>query len=633
MKEYYKSKFRNYNSLFKKCILASQVIQNKKYIDSNSRNPSAIWNTIKSNITNNHHKNDIECIKFDDIIYNDPTKICDIFNNFYINMTKNNHSSNNNNFNITTNNTNTIFLTPVTTNEIYNIIMTLNNTKCSGYDDINTKVIKLCAIKLSLPISHVINLSFEQGVFPDKLKLSVVKPLYKKGDPLDPNNYRPITCTTIISKIMEKAMLKRLNSFFEKHNILHDHQYGFRKGSSTTLACYHLVKTISEGLNGKSLMASIFLDMSKAFDFVNHKYLLQKLDKCGIRGNAHKWLKSYLSNRMQCTEIGKITKNKNVLIKQKYRSKFMINNTGVPQGSILGPLLFLVYINDLPNSTQYETILFADDTTIVIKCHDKNNYEQTINTALNDVIEWLGENDLHINTNKTNILQFRSYNTNPQLIQIKYDNQIINEVDNVKFLGFMIDKHLNWKGHIDAICKKLSRFIYALKRLRQTISVEAALTAYHGYVSSVLGYGLLLWGNAVDVKRVLILQKKCIRSICNAKFRDSCKPLFQKLNILPIPCAYIKDICCFVKSHPEQFPTRSEISIRTQRSHHGNKLYQPPCKTMIYEKNVSNMCIVIYNNLPEGIKLLNGFKFKKSLTTWLNGHCFYSVKEYLDNNY
>jgi hypothetical protein len=624
-------KIKIYSSILKKSILTAQKINNKKYIDKNRKSSKAIWNSIANTMSNSQHGNNINYITINNVTFNDPQKICDIFNDYFIDLTQ--HDSTSHDFSdIQLSNPHTIYLTPVTDSEIYNIIMTLKNSKSSGYDDITTTLIKLVAKNICRPITHIVNLSFEQGRFPEELKMSVVKPIFKKGDECDPCNYRPITIIPIISKILEKAMLKRLNDFLLKFNILHPQQFGFRKNSSTTTACFDLIRYVTENLNNKTPIASIFLDMTKAFDFVNHERLMRKLEKYGIRGKTYDWVKDYLKDRKQCTEISQIVYERNSLVKTQFRSTFRINSSGVPQGTIIAPLLFLCYINDLPHATQHKPILFADDTTLIIKCDKTEPYNETLNKALADTATWLKTNNLQINTIKTKIMEFRSYNTNELNIQLKYDNEYIQNVDSFKILGIILDKHLNFKEHIDYICNRLERYVYALKRIRQTISTESALVAYYGYVSSVISYGLIIWGNSVDMERVFILQKKCIRAINNAWFLDSCKPLFIKMKILPLPSIYIRDICLFVKSHSAWFKLYTDESRRPPRAQYLDLLHHPPCRTYIYKQSAYNMSIVIYNSLPGNLKKLQGHLFKKNLTEWLTEKCFYSLKEYLDIN-
>lgn len=631
-----KSKFRKYSRLLKKCINHAQKIKSRNYIQNHKNKCKATWNTISTKVSTNYRQSDISQIKSDNKIYSDPIDICNIFNNYFIELTNkinllpNSMTCNNSNRNKII--PHTIFLRPVSENEIYNIIMSLKNSKASGYDYITTRVLKLCAPYICRPLAHIINLSYVEGIFPEKLKISIVTPLYKKGNHLDPVNYRPITLVPVMSKVFERAIQTRLNEFLVKHKILRPEQYGFRKGSSTTHACFELIRTVTENINKNTPSATIFLDMSKAFDFVNHSKLLNKLNFYGIRGRAFDWIESFLKNRQQCTEISKIVESGKTLLKKTYRSHFRTNNTGVPQGSVLGPLLFLLYVNNLPDCTEHKCIQFADDTTLVVKSN-KQLLDMNMNNALNNIITWMDANDLQINISKTKFMQFRSYNSRPIPLSLNYNSERVDEVDTYNFLGITIDKHLNWKEQVDQVCNKLNRFVFALKRLKQTISLEAALTAYHGYVSSVLSYGLILWGNSVDISRAFKLQKKCIRVLCSAAFDDSCRPLFKKLNVLPLPCMYIRDVCTFVHLNPQYWSKRGDIIERQTRTRYMNLLHQPHCHKDIYKRNVNNMCILLYNKLPDDIKLLPKNSFKHGLTKWLLQHSFYSVKEYLEYNF
>lgn len=199
------------------------------------------------------------------------------------------------------------------------------------------------------------------------------------------------------------------------------------------------------------------------------------------------------------------------------------------------------------------------------------------------------------------------------------------------FLGIKLDKHCDWKAHVEYVCDKLDRFVFAIKRLRLTVSSEAALSAYHGYVSSVLSYGLLLWGNSVDVNRAFNIQKKCLRAISGAHFMDSCKPLFKKFRILPLVCMYIKELCVFVKQYPEYFESHSQVGNRTNgsvRNTHKYKIYYPKCRLELYNRNVYVHAITIYNKLPDSFKNLTLNVFKRKITNWLLEHCFYDINEY-----
>lgn len=366
--------------------------------------------------------------------------------------------------------------------------------------------------------------------------------------------------------------------------------------------------------------------MSKAFDFMNHQLLLNKLDRYGIRGTALNWIQSYLTNRQQCVQISRIENNS----KKYYTSEFLTNKCGVPQGSVLGPLLFLLYINDLPNVTEQNCILFADDTTLIIKCKTKNEMQLTAKTEFDKIMTWLKNNNLNINLDKTKYIQFKTINSTNTEIDINYQNTtgVIENVNTTKFLGIQIDNYLNWKAQINGIVAKLDRFVYALNRIRQIASKTAALQAYHGYVASVLRYGVILWGNSVDTIKAFKAQKKCIRSVCGAGYLDSCKPLFKALNVLPLPCLYIFEMGIFVKKYQNLFASNKDYEYRGRRD---NDLRIPSQRLKLYSQNAYCMAIRIYNKLPRDIKTLTLYKFKNKLFTFLMEKMYYSVKDFLED--
>jgi hypothetical protein len=297
------------------------------------------------------------------------------------------------------------------------------------------------------------------------------------------------------------------------------------------------------------------------FIFPSTTLLLDKIFKYGIRGPAYSWIESYLSNRQQCTQVNK-TVNKVVTT---FSSSYKTNKFGVPQGSILGPLLFLLYINDLPDSTKHDCVLFADDTAVIIEGRHVEEFESDINDALRDVVEWLDMNHLKINLSKTKFMQFKSIKSKIHHLQIKHNADTVEEVKSITFLGVNLDTHCNWKEHVEVVCKKVNKFIFALWRLKQTVSLQTALTTYHAYIMSVLRYGILMWGNSVDADRAFIAQKKCVRTLCGVNKREPCRPLFKKLNLLSLPCLYIFETANFVKKHIVLFNIIDKETTRPQR--------------------------------------------------------------------
>ena len=350
-------KFRNKtNAIIKK----SQENYYKTLINSHNNNSKNLWK-IFGNILNKNkqsHKRIIN-ININDKILEDKQKITECFNNFFCNIGKNlaNKFGNDNNedFKRYLNDPaeQSLLLYRIKQEEIKNAIINLKNTNSSGYDEITSKFVKLSSPLIIPALEKLFNLSLSSGIYPSNLKLAKVLPIYKKGDSKSLNNYRPISILSTLNKIYEKILYARLVSYIEKFNIFYKFQFGFRTNHSTEHALIEIVDQIRLSIDKNELTCGIFIDLSKAFDTVNHDILLKKLDHYGIKGNALNLFMSYLKNRKQYTMI------------ESNKSKTSNISCGVPQGSVLGPLLFLLFINDLPNCCPSGKIrIFADDTNV-----------------------------------------------------------------------------------------------------------------------------------------------------------------------------------------------------------------------------------------------------------------------------
>ncbi|XP_052129829.1 uncharacterized protein LOC127751012 [Frankliniella occidentalis] len=321
--------FKKYRSIYRKILNAAKTLATESEINNAKNTTKAIWTVINKQMGKPEiqHKN-ISIKLEDNTICTDPTRISEEFNKYYCNLAKNLQDDNKEKGTTFNETEFSMYLSKVSENDIILAIAKLKNKKCSGYDHVCDEIIKTCHQQLIKPLKHLVQASFDEGVFPELLKLSKVMPLYKKGEETETGNYRPVANITTFSKIFEIVMEKKLRDYLYRFNILSDTQYGFVKGKSTTDAIVDFIQKIYNSFDKKKLLTGIFFDMSKAFDLVDHKILLTKLSAYGIRGKVLKWMESYLSLRKQVVEIsysdGKVLRT--------YRSNSEIITCGVPQG-------------------------------------------------------------------------------------------------------------------------------------------------------------------------------------------------------------------------------------------------------------------------------------------------------------
>ena len=448
----------------------------------------------------------------------------------------------------------------------------------------------------------------------DQFKIANVIPVHQKDFITCINNYCPISLLSIFNKILEKLMLKRLSCFIEKHNILYDRQFGFREKHSTSHSTLLIADRIQQAIEDGKYSCGIFLDFSKAFDTVNHNILLKKLDHYGIRGIAKDWFISYLSQRKQYVSVG------------TSKSDDLYITHGVPQGSVLGPLLFLLYINDFNNCSKFfEFHIFADDTNLFCTNRSLSALELSINENLNCVTSWLIANKLSLNIDKTNFVIFHSrQKAISHKIRLLINNQELEQVKCIRYLGVYFDRHLTWKNHVQHICTKIKRSVGILSKIRHFVPMTILIQLYYTLIFPYLSYAVTTWGNTYvsTLKPLTTLQKKAVRLITFSEFNAHSSPLFFKLEILKFTDVVFLQNALFMHDfHANVIPPVfldffnpvSNIHKYNTRLASKNAYYIPKIKTNYGKFNIRFSGVKVWNSIQESFKLENRIKFKKLL--------------------
>lgn len=610
----------------------------RKLIQTNKGDIKKTWQVIK-NICNLNQSSNIPIELLN--ITNDPEKSISLVNKHFANIgrhlankilnkleTNEDKLQNNlkNNINYLPN---SFVLLPTDHSEIKNIILSLRNSESTGWDNIPSKFYKMALNFLVSPITYICNLCITHGEFPTNLKKSIVIPIFKTGNRDNVNNYRPISLLPTLSKILEKIINIRLQNYLEKYNLLSSNQYGFRAKMSTVDAINKLVTHAVQQLDNNKKCVGIFLDLAKAFDTVSIPLLLRKLEFIGIRGVALKLLHSYLTNRIQIVKIGSTLSSTENL------------TCGLPQGSVIAPTLFLIYIDSLCridlNSAQI--ISFADDTAVLFGGNTWNDVNKAAEMGFSKINKWLNHNLLTVNLDKTKFITFRIKNDNlPETENFTlrvHDCKEINEcqcyklarTDTIKYLGVVVDQNLRWIDHIKLLVGRVRKLIYIFKGLKHINDENTIRNVYFCLCQSIISYAITTWGGASKTHMLELerAQRAVLKVMGNKPYYYSTTQLYSEMKLLTVRQLFIKTITI----HQHRIPLNSVLQSNKRRI---IPYAKPLCRTEFSHRFALYLGPYIYNKINKHIDILNEttYSCKKKIDKYLQSLTYNETEQFLN---
>ena len=519
--------FKKQRNLVNKQIQLAKQIYYQNSFNDHIGDSRKTWQTINELTSRKSGKTSVTALKVNGTSITNPLEISKEFNNHFANIGPklaseiNNNGENHQRY--LTGTDKRFELHPTNSNKVFSLLNKLDKSKATGLDNISARLVRECADIISVPICDIFKQSIRQGIFPDDWKNARVTPLFKQGDRGNVNNYRPISVIPIVAKVFERIVYEQLYAYLEEHEILCKNQSGFRAIHSTVTALLEATDAWAYNIDIGKINAVIFLDLKKAFDTVDHQILLSKLKNYGIFGNSFKWFESYLDNRIQkCSVNGSFSSSCSL-------------KCGVPQGTILGPLLFLLYINDLPNClSNCEPRMYADDTHLTYADNNLENIQLCLNEDLKNVFNWLQANKLTLNMTKTEYMLIGSRQRLSTLTaspEIAMNGTQVKQVEATKSLGVTIDNKLDWHSHIEKLTKKIASGIGAIKRVRHLIPGPTLQHIYQALIKPHFDYCDIVWGGCGSTLKIKLqkLQNRAARVLTFSDYDANATELFETL--------------------------------------------------------------------------------------------------------
>lgn len=626
-----KTRYKNYRNILSKTIRSAKEIYYRNKINQSKNNKRLLWNNIAEVMGIKKNKDKFPFEQFlrgkDDIRVEDIKQVANSLNEYYVGVGANLAGTvppvsepvlNDEEYRVNAN----FQLQPITENELTLIVNSLKGGSAPGIDNIPALFLKTCFQFLKVPLLHIFNNSIKNGVFPKSFKVGKVIPIYKGGPKDQCVSFRPITLASVMSKLLEKSIRIQLENYLIRYNILFKNQFGFRKDKNLNDDLFLLTKSIHNTIERNKKPILLFIDLAKAFDTVDRSLLLKKLDHIGVRGMEFDWFNSYLSDRYQIVSInGQDSTRKRI-------------DYGVLQGSTLGPLLFLIFVNNLGrlNLDGGQIFLYADDTALLF---EGSSWEESVRQAemgLLAVKRWFDQSRLSVNLSKTKCMPISiRADCDPGNVELRLHScggqqgcvvcECVQIVSEYKYLGVVFDNRLKWNVHVSYLNGRLRKFIYIFSSLSKVLSPDLIKIVYYAYIQSLLQYGNLAWGGCYRsiLSPLEITQKSIIKAALQKNSRFPTDLLFEEFKVLNISQLYLRTIISYIFKNKENLFNEITHSYSTRTAL--NIGFHPPRLFKTITSTSSHYIVyTVYSKLPPHIKNPHPCSYntyKKCVNHWL----------------